>query len=152
MLDDGEGVPQGPTTVREDVDAIDAKGIDPDVILGQLLGFILDVPWSVDLVDGVNVWPPQETAPASVEEFERLPEDSPWQTGPWLSELKASVRDALADVDESALPAIAERWTRIEEFSGHMDVVHARELIDDFVALARRARQAGDRLYCWCCL
>jgi hypothetical protein len=152
LLDQGEGVPPGPATVGAGVDALDAKGIDPHVILGQLLGLILAVPWSVDLVDTVGVWPPEETKPRSLGEMERLPEDSPWNTGPWVEQLDDRIRDAFAEVDDYALPSIAEQWARIEEFRGHMDAAHALDIIEDFVALARRARQADDRLYCWICL
>lgn len=152
LLDEGDGVPHGPATVGAGVDALDAKGIDPDVVLGQLVGLILAVPWSVDLIETVGVWPPEETKPRSVEEMNGLPEDSPWHTGPWLEELSNRIRDALADVDDHALPSIADEWARIEEFDGHMDMTFALDIIESFVALARRARQADDRLYCWICL
>lgn len=152
LLDEGGGVPAGPTTVHADVDALDAKGIDPHVVFGQLIAFLLDVPWSVDLIETVFVWPSGETEPVSSEDHGRPPADSPWHTGPWLEEFSDRIRDALADVDDGALPEIAERWARIEEFDGYMDAVGARDVIDGFVALARRARQAGDRLYCWCSL
>jgi hypothetical protein len=152
LLDEGDGIPCGPTTAHKDVDALDAKGIDPDVILGQLIGFIRNVPWSVDLVETIGVWPPEETKPASAEEYGRLPEDSPWHSGPWLVEFDDQIRDTLADVDDLALPSIADQWAHIEEFGGHMDVIGARDIIDGFVALARRTQQADHRLYCWCCL
>ncbi|GAA2103313.1 hypothetical protein [Actinomadura alba] len=152
LLDEGDGIPHGPTTVDTDIDALDAKGIDSTVILGKLLALILNVPWSVDLVATVMVWPPEETKPASVEEADRLPEDSPWTTGPWLEELNDRVRDAFANVDDYALPSIADQWARIEEFDGHMDATLALDIVEAFVALARRAQQANERLYCWCCL
>lgn len=151
LAEDG-GVPGGPTTVAADVDAIDAKGIDHVVMLGQLVELILDLPPDVDAVDTVMVWPPEETKPGSSEDYARLPADSPWVSGPWLEELGDRTRDALAGVDDSALPSIAERWARIEEFDGHMDPANAQTIIERFVALARRARQADERLYCWCCL
>ncbi|MEV0403390.1 hypothetical protein [Actinoallomurus sp. NPDC050550] len=155
LLDQGDDVPRGPATIGAGVDALDAldaKGIDPYVILGQLVGLILAVPWSIDLVETVGVWPPEETKPRSREEIERLPEESPWNTGPWLEELGDRIRDALADVDDSTLPSVADEWARIEEFGGHMDAAHALDIIEGFVALARRARQADDQLYCWICL
>lgn len=152
LLDEGDGVPGGPTTVHTDVDALDAKGIEPAVILGRLIGFIRNVPWSVGLVETAGVWPPEETKPASAEEYGRLPEDSPWHSGPWLFEFTDQIRDTLADVDDLALPSIADQWAHIEEFDGHMDVMDARDIIDGLVALARRAQQADHRLYCWCCL
>jgi hypothetical protein len=152
LLDQGDGVPHGPATVGAGVDALDAKGIDPHVILGQLVGLILVVPWSVDLVETVGVWPPEETKPRSLEEMGRLPEKSPWNTGPWLDELGDRIRDAFAEADDYALPAVADEWARIEEFGGHMDATLALDIIEGFVALARRARHADDRLYCWMCL
>jgi hypothetical protein len=152
LLDQGDGVPRGPATIGSGVDALDLKGIDPHVTLGRLLGLILTVPWSVDLVETFGVWPPEETKPRSLEEMNRLPEESPWKTGPWLEELADRIRDAFADVDDYALPSIAGSWARIEEFDGHMDATLALDIVEDVVALARRARQAGDRLYCWTCL
>jgi hypothetical protein len=152
LLDQGDGVPHGPATVGAGVDALDAKGIDPHVVLGQLVALILGVPWSVDLIDTVGVWPPEETKPRSAEEMDRLPEESRWHTGPWLEELGDRIRDAFAGVDDHALPAIADAWARIEEFGGHMDAALALDISESFVALARRARQADDRLYCWICL
>ncbi|MCO5997483.1 hypothetical protein [Actinoallomurus rhizosphaericola] len=62
LLDEGDGVPTGPATIGAGMDALDAKGIDPYVILGRLLGLILAVPWSVGLVETVCVWPPEEWA------------------------------------------------------------------------------------------
>ena len=152
LLDQGDGVPSGPATMGASVDALDAKGTDPVVILGKLVALILVVPWSVDLVETVDVWPPEETKPRSLEEMHRLPEDSPWNTGPWLGELSDRVRDAFAEVDDYALPSVADEWARIDEFSGHMDATLALDITEEFVALARRARQANDRLYCWMCL
>ncbi|GLY83786.1 hypothetical protein [Actinoallomurus iriomotensis] len=152
LLDQGDGVPHGPTTVGGGVDALDGKGIEPQVILGRLVGLILDVPWSLDLVETVEVWPPEETRPKSVEDWERLPEDSPWHTGPSLDELSDRIRDAFADADDHALPAIADQWTRIEEFGGHVDATSALRFVESLVALARRARRADDHLYCWMCL
>jgi hypothetical protein len=97
LLDEGDGVPRGPATIGAGVDALDAKGIDPYVILGKLVGLILGVPWSVGLVETVGVWPPEETRPRP-------------------------------------------------------DPTSALRFVESLVALARRARQAGDRLYCWMCL
>jgi len=151
LLDQGDGVPCGPATFGASVDALDAKGIDPDVILGKLVGLILAVPWSVDLVETVGVWPP-EGRPRSLEEMDRLPEESSWNTGPWVEELGNRIRDAFAEVDDYALPSVADEWARIEEFGGRTDAAFALDFIEKFVALARRARQANDRLYCWMCL
>jgi hypothetical protein len=151
LLDHGDGVPGSPATVGEGVDALDAKGVDPAVVLGKPLGLIRSVPWSVDLVETVAVWPPEDTKPRSREEMGRLPAESPWNTGPWLQELGEGLRDAFAGADDDALPAIAGEWSRIEELDG-VDTTIALGFVEEFVALSRRARRAGDRLYCWICL
>src|SRR3954469_17441756 len=119
-LDDEYGVPDGPTIVEADLDTFDAKGLDPTVVMGRLLALILQVPWRVDLVETVSVWPPEETRPASPEEMRLLPADSPWNSGVDLEEFGVSFRDAFADIDDHALPWIAEQWAGIEEFQGHM--------------------------------
>ena len=71
--------------------------------------------------------------------------------GPWVVELGVPFRDALADVDDAALPGLAERWCQIEELR-RLDAALALDIIERFVALARHAKESGDRLYCWCCL
>jgi hypothetical protein len=152
LLDQGDGAPSAPAAIGTGVDALDAKGIDPHVMLGQLVGLILAVPWSVGLVQTVGVWPPEETKPRSLEEMDQLPEESPWKADLWLEELDDRIRDAFAEVDDYALPSVADEWARIEEFGGHMDATLALEIAEGFVALARRAREADDRLYCWTCL
>jgi hypothetical protein len=39
-------------------DGVDAKGIDPAVILGQLVEIASRVPWSTETVTSTPVWPP----------------------------------------------------------------------------------------------
>ncbi|WP_049567633.1 hypothetical protein [Nonomuraea sp. SBT364] len=71
-------------------DAVDAKWIDPGVIFGQLIALVRNVPFSSDLVQTITVYPPREGAPATVEEREALPEDSPASpTAGWTSSLNA---------------------------------------------------------------
>jgi hypothetical protein len=79
------------------------------------------------------VWSPPETKPE-----ER-----------WLEELNLQVRDALATAGDARLPALAAEWAQIEEFHSWLNVDDALSLIEDLVGLARRARNAGDKLYCW---
>ena len=142
-------LPGGPLLPEPAFDGVEAKGIDPCVVLGQLVAFIRGVPWDVDLVRTVLVWPPPETQPATEEEYEALPEDSPWKEGPLLQALDRDVRDTLGTVDDARLPALAAQWARIEEFHHTMRTDDALSLIKDLVGLARRARDAGHPLYCW---
>ncbi|MFF0329638.1 hypothetical protein ACFYTU_53615 [Nonomuraea angiospora] len=67
-------------------DAVEAKGIDPVVILGQLIALARETPYGRDLVRTATVYPPPEGAPATVEEWEALPEDSPYKEGPMIEE------------------------------------------------------------------
>ncbi|MBA9004179.1 MULTISPECIES: hypothetical protein [Thermomonospora] len=126
------------------VDAVDTKGYDPFVVMGRLMALVLNRPWSPDLVSEEIIWP-EEPYPENEED---LPEDSPWNSGVVLVELPASFRDAFADVDDYALPWIADQWHRIEELDGGVDAGLALDFIEEFVAFTRRAEQAGDRLYC----
>ncbi|WP_406319631.1 hypothetical protein OHA77_20055 [Streptosporangium sp. NBC_01639] len=132
-------------------DAVDAKGIDPGVGLGKLVGLIRGVPWSVDLTQSVSVYPPPEGAPQSEEEWESLPEDSPYLEGPGIEELPAAVRDTLADIDDARLPEIAGRWAEIEEFTtyGSVDSEYLLTVAEELVGLARSAKDNDQLLYCW---
>jgi hypothetical protein len=144
-------LPGGPLLPEPAFDGVEAKGIDPCVVLGQLVAIIREVPWDVELVRTTLVWPPPDTQPRSEEEYNALPEDSPWKAGALLEELSRQVRDTLAAVDDALLPAIAAQWARIEEFYGNMSTDDAQSLIKDLVGLARRARDGDDALYCWSC-
>jgi hypothetical protein len=118
-------------------DGIDAKGIEPVVTLGQLIAMILDVEWESDLANGDLVWPAGESD-----------EDD---DGPWVQAVNQRARDALAGVDDARLPELAERWAGIEELRADSPeaVEGLRAVATDLVGLARRARAAGDQLYCW---
>jgi hypothetical protein len=119
-------------------DAVDAKAIDPTVVIGQLVSFALDVPWSPELLDAKLVWP----ADAAQDE-----EDE----GPWVVVLAERARDALDEIADDRLPELAARWSHIEELSRYDDVRPDTMLpvLTQLVGLARRARGAGEALYCW---
>jgi hypothetical protein len=56
-------------------------------VLAQLIAFIRRVPaWAPNLIQAIDVSPDPATKPVGAEEYEGLPEDSPWKTGPWLIE------------------------------------------------------------------
>ncbi|MFD0279372.1 hypothetical protein ACFVHB_36515 [Kitasatospora sp. NPDC127111] len=137
-----------PLTARPPAfDGVEAKRIDPSVVLAQLIAAVRDVPWQVDLVRETYVWPTSPApGPDGLED-----EDDPWVTGPWVSQLPPEVRDTLAAVHDSRLPAIAERWAQAEELHGAL-ADDLRPVAHDLVLLAGRARDAGEQLYCWVCL
>ncbi|MFY1653702.1 hypothetical protein ACN27J_22820 [Solwaraspora sp. WMMB762] len=117
------------------VDAVDLKWIDPPVALGQLVSFVRDAPWRASLVQSRLIWNPEEH-------------------GPWLFGLDDAARDTLASISGGQLPELSARWGRIDEFahSGPLPEGELVPVIEAIAGLARRARDAGDHLYCWCCL
>lgn len=133
-------------------DGLALKGIDDAVLLGQLIAAILEVEWTPDLSRSTVVYPPAETKPADREAFSDLPADSPWVTGPWVTELSAETRDVLASLDAERVPSVAATWAAAEEFGGSMPVDSAAETIVAFRELAARAADANELLYCWICL
>lgn len=128
-------------------DGVEAKWMDPHVVLGGLVAAIRRVPWSVGLVGAVTVWPttppPGADGPAD--------DDDPWVTGPWVSELSVEVRDTLAVVEDAEPSDVADGWMRAEELAD-FDAAHVPPLVGALVRLSRRARAADERLYCWTCL
>jgi hypothetical protein len=63
------------------------------------------------------------------------------------------VRDWLASTSDERIPEIVAKWSQIEEFApADLDSAQLHAMVVDLVDLARRARMAGDELYCWCCL
>jgi hypothetical protein len=139
----------GPLVGVEDpaFDGVEAKGVDLVVVLGNLIAAIQQVPWSVDLIPHATVWPttsaPGQEGPAD--------EGDPWATGPWVSELGTTARDALADVPAADVPAVVAAWVQTEELEG-VRADDVRPLVEELIQLARRARDNGERLYCWICL
>jgi hypothetical protein len=135
-----------------DFDTVEAKAVDPFVMLGQLVAFIRRTPLGPNTVAARTIWPPLKTKPTSQDAFDRLSQNSPWRTGPWLWELNVQTRDTLALVDDARLPELAEQWARIEEFGRLVDARNLLPLIRELVDLARKARDNREQLYCWCML
>ncbi|MEU2425848.1 hypothetical protein ABZ619_33405 [Streptomyces sp. NPDC007851] len=125
-------------------DWIDAKGLDPDVVLGQLVACAEDIPFADQQDTPELVWP----EPPYPREEPSDP-DSPWNTGLVLQQLPDRWRDILAGLPEDAVPAVAAQWYEIEEidFADHLD---AGTTVATFTALATRAQLAGAHLYCRC--
>ncbi|MFF2956228.1 hypothetical protein ACFVVU_33360 [Kitasatospora sp. NPDC057965] len=146
-LEDAEG---GPLVggARPVFDGVEAKGVDPDVVLGQLIAVVRRVEWEADLVGGTPVWPttppPGREGPAD--------EDDPWATGPWVTRLGGAVRDTLADLPRAGLAEVSARWAATAEELPDADGEDLRPLVEELSGLARRAREAGEDLYCWICL
>ncbi|WP_282202025.1 hypothetical protein [Kitasatospora fiedleri] len=128
-------------------DGVEAKRLDPDLVLGELIAAVRRVPWKAGLVADRPVWP---TTPAPGPGGPQG-EDDPWATGPWVVELDTAVRDTLAGVSDADVPAIVARWVRAEELHP-ADADDMQPLAEELIRLARRARAADEQLYCWICL
>ncbi|WP_166640930.1 hypothetical protein [Amycolatopsis sp. SID8362] len=124
----------GRSPVGNVFDGIDAKGVDPGVVLGMMIAAIQQVPWNSDLVTDRLAWPAGR-------------EQDPDYEGPWVSELSTSVRDVLARAGD--VPRVAREWAQIEELGGNVDVADAEAFIESMIGLARRAREAEELMFCW---
>jgi hypothetical protein len=128
-------------------DGVDAKGVDACVVLGKLIAAIQQVPWQVHLVEERMVWPfTPAPGPDDPED-----ENDPWAAGLSVTELGNAVRDALAGVPDADIPTVVTEWVQAEEFRGAR-IDDIEPLAEELIRLARRARDAGERLYCWTCV
>jgi hypothetical protein len=117
-------------------DGVELKGVDPAVTLGRLAAFAMDTAYSSDLFEDRLIWPE-----GGEQDTEHL--------GPWVVALDDRTRDTLAGVPAQRVPDLAERWAAIEEFRGVITVDGLRSAVEQLTALAGRARDSGESLYCW---
>ncbi|MGW1756729.1 hypothetical protein [Streptomyces mirabilis] len=127
-------------------DWIDAKGLDPNVVLAQLVAYAEGVSFT-DQQDAPELIWPEPPYPQG----EPTDPDSPWNTGLILERLPDRWRDILATLPDDAVPMVAAQWYEIEEVD-FADYLHAKDAVATFMALACRARMAGAHLYCRCSL
>ena len=111
------------------LDLIDLKGLDPAVSVGHLVAAARGTDWDARLVHAAMIWSADED-------------------GPWLEALTDAARDTLASITEDRAPDLAVRWAELDDHVGWR-AEDAREALDVLTALARRARDAGEHLYCW---
>ncbi|MEU4805373.1 hypothetical protein [Actinosynnema sp. NPDC023587] len=116
-------------------DGFELKGVDPAVGFGQLVAIALGVPWTPTVAGARLVWPADGSA----------------DTDAWVFELGERALAAVAGVPDSAVAEVAAEWARAEEWDG-ASVEEVREIAEGLIGVARRARDAGERLYCWCAL
>jgi hypothetical protein len=134
--------PLFPRGSAEPFDGVEAKRIEPWVVLPRLVGFVLGVPYSSDLVETIWIRPTE----AELEATGDSPESAVVQLGD-------GVRDVLAGVTAEQVPELAARWATIEEFSwtssGQGDADYLAEVLSGLAVLSRRAQAAGEHVYCW---
>lgn len=115
-------------------DAVDGKGIDPIVMLTTLQSLLTG--------ESYDELPQADFADVAVG----------GDNGPWITELPVRLRDALADGDDGRLRDTAQQWVRTEEFGLPTSADDVLPFLQELIALARRARDSGELLYCWSCL
>ncbi|WP_219506017.1 hypothetical protein [Nonomuraea ceibae] len=130
-------------------DAIAAKWIDPVVILGKLVALAKGIPFDSDSTQTVTVYPAPDGAPTTDEEWDALPETSPYLEGPNIEELPVDVRDTLATIPSADLNDIVQQWEQIEEFARMPPAAgYLLEVITGLRGLAQRAQKADQMIYC----
>jgi hypothetical protein len=110
------------------------KGIDPYVQLGQAESLLTGTPY-----DDITPLP----------RFNRLL-SSPEDESCWLVTLTDELRDALVSARPGGFAAVAESWSRIEEFDGEARPDELADFLGRLAALAEEAasRSEPHRLYC----
>ncbi|CAN7217412.1 hypothetical protein [Knoellia sp. LjRoot47] len=59
---------------------------------------------------------------------------------------------ALVGAGSERLASVAPQWSQTEEFWGGADPADLAEFLDQLSALAERASESGQRIYCWVCV
>jgi hypothetical protein len=116
-------------------------GIEPEVELAMFLALALDRRWDLDLLRTETVWPRRRI----------------WRSrydGPHIAQLPASSGPQFARIPDDLVPELVTRWAQIEEFSPYSDIragdyTYLEQVAAGMIGLARRAEDAGDKLYVW---
>ncbi|WP_033212412.1 hypothetical protein [Kitasatospora phosalacinea] len=137
----------GGRSPAETFESVQARGIDPTVVLPHLVAAlregdspVKDGPDRSVWPTGLQPWDPE--APGTAVDFE-----DPWMTGPWVVELSDETRDALAGIERRRLPQLTSQWGRTDEVK-NVERIELMRLIHQLGVLARRARKDGQHLYC----
>lgn len=110
---------------------LESKGVET-IKLATLHGLVTNTPYSNDI----------QAAFAFVAGNE--------EDGPWVFKFPKDVQDALADIDEADIPALAARWAVTDEM--HTDgwtEEEAARFIVELRAHARAAMRAGHSIFLW---
>ncbi|HXH78192.1 hypothetical protein [Nocardioides sp.] len=87
-----------------------------------------------------GLWPPSNTPPS-------VDETSLWQTDPSVERLDTQIRDGLADINPARAPELADVWIVVADIG--LAVPRVIDAVVDLTALARRAREGQEQVYCW---
>jgi hypothetical protein len=120
-------------------DGVGTKGIFPDPHLEQLVARAANVPYGRGLRTSWGLWPPPDTPPP-------VDETSPWLTDPSVERLATRLRDAVAAIGTADVAEVGTAWAA--DLFG-FKAEEAADVVAGLAALARRARESGQELYCW---
>ena len=72
------------------------------------------------------------------------------EEGPWVYLVPAELQSTIASLNDDALVSVAEKWAATEEFAlDRWQSADVEEYLQDLVAHARKAREAGKSLLLW---
>lgn len=132
-LDPGRGQDAG-------IDGCQTKSVFPDPHLELLVAFAAGSPYERGPSTSQRLWPPAGTPPP-------VDEHSIWFTDPSIERLATRIRDGLAAIDPSRAGELAAAW--LPELGIGFTLEQVTVLVADLAQFARRARQAGQEIYCW---
>lgn len=125
-------------------DWFEAKGLDVNVVVGQLVAFADGVPFEMMPGEGPElVWPDRQAWPYGED---RPGEDSPWESGLLLQVMPEPWAATLSGVSDDHLPMLAAQWMEIPEVA-FTDFADAKGTVEQFRAIARRAQAQGHSVY-----
>ncbi|WP_182888079.1 hypothetical protein [Microbispora sp. H10885] len=128
--------PAGPTCPPEGTepkDSVEIKGIDPHVMMGTLEALLTGHRYE-DITD----------RPGHARELTISDEG-----GQAVFALADEFAVALAAAGDEEIRAVADPWSRTEEFWGNADPAELAEIVSDLRDLAVRAVGQEQHLYCW---
>ncbi len=125
-----------PSAAETGFDVVSVKGIEPVVQLGTLEELLTGRPYDDIVAD------PRSGEAVAVRHGGEL----------LVLTLSDTLVAALATATDSRLAEVAVPWSRTEEFWGEGDPDELTDFLRDLSALARRAQERGQRLYCWVCV
>ena len=122
------------------IDGCETKSVFPDPHLEILVALAAGVPYERGPWTSERLWPPADTPPP-------VDEDSIWFTDPSIERLATRLRDGLAAIDEARAGELAAAW--LPELGIGFTHEQVTVLVAELGRFARRARQAGQEIYCW---
>jgi hypothetical protein len=124
----GDGTTRAPRRIE---DVLTVTGIEPTVTMATLEAILAGAD-DIDIIES-------DAEPI-------IADGGP--EGPWLVTLRPQLQAALLSTPPGGWPAVAERWVATEELVG-TPASAAVSFLEELAALARRASDRDQRLYCW---